>query len=257
MKSYFNGPVVSGGPPSLDVGLGLIPGQTGLNKFGYNPNIGTSEEDIWDVGGDWPGPLDSAVQFNIASTSLLDDGSPPGTGAQTVQIYGLDGSYALADESVTMDGTSDVLTSGSYFVVFRMVVTAAGSTGSNAGNITATASASGSSAMAQITQNLNQTLMACYMVPAGHTLALSGYYYGVDQGGAALDLSLKFLVEPFGETEQVKHWLGSRTEGAMPWQHRWEPYYAISEKSVVKLRAESSAVSTLVYGGFDGVLTEV
>ena len=46
----------------------------------------------------------------------------PGTGARTVLIEGLDENYDIQSETVTMDGTTNVVTTNTYIRLFRMTV---------------------------------------------------------------------------------------------------------------------------------------
>lgn len=125
----------------LEVEKGNVPGHTGVRVFGHNPDVDVGTEDVWEDGGTLT-RMTSAETMNIVSTSTDDDGSPVGTGARTVQVDGLDGDFVAASEVVTMNGTTDVLTSNTYIRVSDlMVLTAdATATNSNLGIITATAS---------------------------------------------------------------------------------------------------------------------
>ena len=189
-------------PFEYQVSLGQFPRYVGNNKFGYNNSVGTSQEEIWNVGG-VEAYLSSAEQMNIVSTSTNDDGSPAGTGAQTLTIFGLDNNWNEIQEDITLNGQTNVLTANSYLRVFRMIVTAAGATGSNVGTITATA-ATAATVHAQINPTDNQTLKINFSIPAGKY----GLIRGAEIGCAKTDdCEIRFKVRPFGEVFQTKRLL--------------------------------------------------
>jgi hypothetical protein len=104
------------------------------------------------------------------STSTDDDGSPVGTGARTVYIEGLNGSYNVVSETVTLNGTTNVPTVNSYLYVNQFYVATVGSGGVNAGEITAKVS---TTLYDLIAVGYNQRTTAHYCVPAGYTAYLT------------------------------------------------------------------------------------
>jgi len=123
------------------VGTGRVSGVVAQTTFGNNLSVGLSMEDVWFSGGTLYF-LSSAETIDLVSDSSSDDGSPAGTGAQTISVFGLDGDYNPVQETVIMNGTTPVTTSAAFLRVNRMVVTAVGSNEVNVGTITATASSS-------------------------------------------------------------------------------------------------------------------
>lgn len=167
----------------LEVEKGNIDGHTAVRVFGHNADIdnGTTE-DVWTAGGTLT-PMTSAETMNIVSTSTNDDGSPVGTGARTVLVAGLDGTGAPVSEVVTMNGTTNVLTSNSYLRVRRILVLTADSTATNTniGIITATAS---TAATVQCHMAAGVGLSQCihYTTP----LAKTAYLYRIELNNAKL-----------------------------------------------------------------------
>lgn len=124
----------------LDLARGNIPGMsTGIIR-GHNPSQTSASGDV-DISefGDVT-YLSSAETMNIVSTSTSDDGSPAGVGLQTLLIQGVDNDGAAIQETITLNGTTNVLTLNSYLRVNSMIGLAVGSTGWNVGDVTATAS---------------------------------------------------------------------------------------------------------------------
>ena len=174
-------------PFYLAVQQGKVPGYTMINKFGYNPSIGSGAfETIWETGDDYPWQS-SAVTVDVVSDDTNDDVA--GTGARTLRIQGLDSSYNLVEETVDMDGTTTVTTTQTFLRVFRMSVETAGTSGNNIGNISVTYTG-GSDVAATITAGNGQTLMTLYTIPAGYT----GYLLSMNiSSGKDQEMEFKFI----------------------------------------------------------------
>lgn len=145
-------------------GLALQKGEvnkfSAINKFGYNGAVGTSMELISVASANITYPT-SAGAVTVVSASTADDSA--GTGARTVLIEGLDENYDVQSETITMDGTTNVVTTNTYIRLFRMSVETAGTGGKNAGNITATID--GNEQVRISTDYENQSLICAYTIP--------------------------------------------------------------------------------------------
>jgi hypothetical protein len=121
---------------------------------------------LWSVGG-YMTLLTTARILSIVSTSTADDlGS---TGANYVQISGLDSNFNIITETVAMDGTTPVLTTQSFLRVNRARVVTAGTGRTNAGTITATAQVdSAIQFQIEIGDSISQSTY--FTVPAGYSL---------------------------------------------------------------------------------------
>ena len=159
----------------LAVAKGDFTGYTNVSKFGRNPNVKSADyETLWDGSNLYPWPT-AAETLNVVSTDANDTSA--GTGARTVEIEGLDSSWNVLTETVTMNGTSNVTTTNSFLRVYRVRVVTAGSTGVNEGTITCTNTTS-SNVIGQISlgsSGFGQSLMAVYTVPAGKTAYLINF----------------------------------------------------------------------------------
>ena len=242
----------------LEIARGNISGYDVVDKFGRNPDIdsGSGFEDVWDGGGTWVAPT-TARTHDIVSTSTNDDGSPAGTGAQTITIYGLDASGDEISESVTMNGTSNVATANTYTMIHRMAVTAAGSGGSNAGTITATAQTD-ATVTAQINTGLNQTLMAIYQIPNNKIGYMTNYFcsFNNDPSGAAI---IRLFVQPNGEVFQTKHVIGVVSSGQGSVQHQFDPPLGDSvfdEFAIIKMQGNSDADNSDISAGFSIIIID-
>ena len=241
-------------PFELQVSRSQIAYHTSFFKYGYNPNIINVNETIWDGGGIYSYPAAAAVMY--VSSSSANDASA-GTGARTVTFYGLDANYEEINETITLNGQTQVATTKSFLRVFRGFVATVGSGGTNAGDIYigttgASAGVPTGTFYAKITAGEAQTLMAVYTVPAGQTLYISQgtATHGTDTAGAYM--TIRFMVRPYGgvfrSTVKVDV---TGSELLFPFMYPLK----ITEKSDIEVRAicnknQINAVSATI----DGVL---
>ena len=154
----------------LAVAKGDFTGYSNVSKFGYNPTVGSGNyESIWEGSNAYPW-MSAADQLEVLSSDANDTSA--GTGARTVELQGLDSSWNLLTETVTMNGTSAVTTTGSFLRIFRARVVTGGTSLRNEGTITIRDQDT-STTRALITNGatdgMGQTLMAVYTIPAGKT----------------------------------------------------------------------------------------
>lgn len=151
---------------NYEVALGRRQGATTWNKFGYNSDLDTGTEIVAAFGGTFT-ILSAASTLTIVSSSTDDDGSPAGTGANTITITGIDANYAAQTEVVTLNGTTSVVTSSTWLGINRAAVSLSGSGQSNAGLITITATTGGST-QATIPVGEGTTQQAFFFTQADH-----------------------------------------------------------------------------------------
>lgn len=226
-----------------DIAEGNIANHFHMNKFGYNPTVGATEEDIWDGSAAYV-YLTSAEQLKVSSSDVNDDGSPAGTGARTLEIFGLDGNYDLQDEVLTLNGTTAVTTVGSYLRIFRAKVITAGTGDKNAGIIYVENNAE-TNTLAHIPIGLNQTQMALWTVPAGYTAYLVSFYGST---GLSKVTEILLYIRPFGEVFQVKNHFHIVED---VYQHNYILPISIPEKSDIAVRASVGVAGGAVAAGFD------
>ncbi len=99
-------------PLGMAIKRGMINNFSGIQKFGYNPTVGTSFETIWDVLIFILILLLQVQQLQHHLTSSDDNGG-------TVEIQGLDTNYDLATETLTIGGSASTT---SFIRVFRAVL---------------------------------------------------------------------------------------------------------------------------------------
>jgi hypothetical protein len=232
-------------PFELQVARGQIAWHYPLFKFGNNATVGDSLETIWAEGGLYS-YLTVATVLKVSSSST--DDTSAGTGARTVQLYGLDADYNEINELVTLNGQTAVNTTQSFLRIYRMVVRSAGSGGANAGVIYAGTGTVTTGVPANVYASVNgvtganQSLMALWTVPAGYTAYL--LQYNVSNGTTSQTpavCKLILSVRPYGEVFQSKD-VKSLTTG-MHVEETFPLPIKIEEKSDIEVRAISSSAS--------------
>jgi len=231
-------------PFELQVARGQVAYHESVYKFGNNAAVANVTETIWQQGGLYS-YLSAASVLKVSSSSANDTSA--GTGARTVELFGLDGDYNEINEVVTLNGQTAVNTTQSYLRINRMIVRSAGSGGYNAGIIYAGTGTVTTGVPANIYATINgdgtnQTLMALWTVPAGYT----GYLmqYDVSNGTTSATpavCKLTLVARPFGEVFQSKD-VKSLTTG-MHIENSLVVPVKFTEKTDIEVRAVSSSAS--------------
>jgi len=238
----------------LSISRGLVAGMSYVSKFGRNPDVdtGSTPEDIWSQGGIWVPPT-TARLHNVVSTSANDTSA--GTGARTITVYGLNGSYVETSETVTLNGTTPVATANSYVIIHRALVATAGSGATNAGDITFTAQTDATITCA-IVAGYAQTQLGVYQVPAGKTAYISQVGAGI-QGGASAQGDVCLFIKPFGGVYSLKLEMSLSVPGSSMVRHVFPVPIAATAKSLIKLMCTNiSSNNTDIHGTFDLVLVD-
>ena len=155
---------IDSAPFEWQIARGLVPNAIPINIFGYNTSIGNNPQTVWDVATEYIFPA-VASQLTIVSTSASDNTSAK------ILILGLDASWNMINEVVTLNGTANVTTSASFLRINQILMTHPGS-GQNGNVGTITAKISGT-IYAQINPTISKTQMGLYSVPAGYTLYIT------------------------------------------------------------------------------------
>ena len=166
--------------PYLQISKSLVSGSTPVYIAGENPGL-TGLEDLWSSSvSTWIPPTTATTVF-IYSNSAADTAA--GTGARTISISGLDGSYHQVSEILTLSGAAFVRTINSYWIIHKMVVLSAGSSNSAVGTISSIWAGNGSPTGPNINPLLNASQSCIYQVPAGHSLYITNYKIASHDGG--------------------------------------------------------------------------
>lgn len=136
--------------------------------FAYNPTVTDTESLVWTSGGPYTGWLTSAAAVRVRAGGNAND-TAAGTGARTLTVYGLNETWALASESITLAGASaSAATTTTFIRVHRVTVDTVGTyTGGNTGAITI--ETTGGTLVAAIEAGRSRTTLGLYTIPAGMT----------------------------------------------------------------------------------------
>ena len=239
----------------LAISKGHTKGHRTLYKFGYNPDVNGDEETVWEQGGDYPW-LDSAVTMFVSSTSVNDTSG--GSGANTILIQGLDENYVEIEETITLNGQTQVTTQLSYLRVYRAFVTLAGSSGTSGGIIyIGSSGATGGVPNGTVYANLsigNQTQIAAYTVPAGHTLYLDEINITAALNLANKRVNASFHTRDFGSNVFRTRFINVLQSSQLKQLFKYPQDFA--EKTDVEIRVSTNTTNNPIAASFQGVLVK-
>lgn len=169
---------VSGYETGLSISRGLVSGHSVFHKHGRNTAVGTTAENISQVGDATPYMPTAAVNVEVVTTG---NDTAAGTGARAVTIVGLNASFVLTTEVVaTNAGTAT--SSGTFIRVFSAYVSSAGTYGgNNANDITIRAATAGTTFLL-IPAGIGRSLTAHYCVPSGYSLYIKNIHFSIESG---------------------------------------------------------------------------
>lgn len=174
--------------PRLDIARNKWSDKRVNHKFGSNQDIGTTEEDIWYSGGNYPWPLVAETIRVRVGGNVADDSG--GVGAQKVVVEGLDTNFSEISEELTLAGASASAVSTLLFRrINRAYVSAVGAyTGTNAGDIIVENTTS-TNILADLQSGIGQTQLSMFTVPSNHKAYLTRVHVNVD-GSKAADIRM-------------------------------------------------------------------
>lgn len=240
----------------IPIAAGRFRGITIVNKFGINRDV-DGPEDVWNVGGTYTGFPDDAETVQVFSSDAAD--TIDGTGARTVQLYGLDASGAEITETVNMSGVTPAVTTLEFWRLNRAVVRSAGTGGANAGTITIRQSATTANVFGSVYPGSNQSEIAAYTIPAGKTGYIREINVSVNRastaGQADREAECSLFIRPPGEVFQTKAPMA--VSNGSPFIRILYGGIQCRELSDLKIRVRSvSRTDTVVAAGFDLVLID-
>lgn len=242
-------------PFELQVSRGQILGHTAVTVFGYNADVDQTLETLWPQGGVITYPA-AATVIKVSSSSANDTAA--GTGARTVLLEGLDGSFNEVSETVTLNGQTAVNTVNSYLFINNATVITAGSGLAAAGTIyfgvgVVTAGVP-ATVYASIVDGDNRSIAASYTVPGGHTgyVLSAGITAGQPTGSTSVTGKIIFR-------DAVT---GIRTTQAVSTINNGSAIYdfasllAVPEKTTIEGAAVGSADNNLVSSYFNMIIVQ-
>lgn len=225
-----------------------------IRKFGVNPDVdATPDEDIWDLGGQYVFPDDAGVAMTISSDSTDDDLG--GSGAEGVDIIGLDANGLVKRVSAVMDGQTAV-SIGVFSRVFRAVVTG---TQANVGIVyigsgTVTTGVPANKFAGILAAGI-QTQMAIFTVPSNMVGLLVKWEASL-QGVGTKSAVLQPYYRPSGGILAPKDNALLAQNGTTLIDRHYEIGDYLTSFTDVLLRANSASTDLVITGGFTILLKE-
>ena len=236
------------------VALDLHPSMLYISKFGKNSDIdaASTPEDIWDSGGLYTGFSTAAETLSVVSAHA-DDTNISGAGAWTVELQGLDVNFNIISETVTLNGTTPVVTTLPFIRCNRAIVRTAGANSENTGIISVTQSTSGD-LHATIDALHGQTAIAAYTVPNGYTglLIFTHVLTTLTTGGnAAAEVDLRIRPEGAAWRSIENNFVSNGAP--LVFDHTFPPVLASRTDAVVRCH-QASANNISISATFDILL---
>ncbi len=223
-----------------------------VHKFGTNQDVdtGSDPEDVWVPGGLYVFPTVAAATTIVSAGA---DDAAAGTGARTVVVQGLDGSWMKQSETVTLNGTSAVTLTNTYLRVFRAWVATAGSGETNAGALTI---AVDGTTVAVVPALGGQTQQAVYTIPNDYVEGyLVGIHASLERGNTARTAVLRLLTREDGGAWRVRDLWELSTTGSSTQGIEFPYWVVLQPKTDIVIRCqEVSANDTGISAWFDLVL---
>ena len=237
----------------LAIARGFTKGHRALYKFGYNPDVNGEEETVWAQGGNMTYPT-SAVTMFVSSTSANDANG--GTGANSIIIQGLDENYDEIEETVLLNGQTQVATQLAYLRVYRAFVTLAGTGGTSGGTIyIGSSGATGGVPNTTVYANLsfgNQTQIAAYTVPAGYTLYVDDINFTAALSQANKTATCSFVSRTFGSNVFRTRLINVLQSNQLITKFEYpQKFY---EKTDLECRVSTNTSNNAIGASFQGVL---
>ena len=254
----------------LAIAKGEVTGTTFIHKFGAAADFdaGDGVVTVWDGAND---ALLTGAAMDYTYSTTADIGTMSSSAADTVdiEVQGLDANYDLQTYTVTLNGTTDVDVSASggmdLIRVFRMKnVGSTNLAGQVYLRVNGTGQGSGipstpSSVRSIIDNGNNQTLMAIYTIPDGHTGYMRSFFAGSAGASKTTDYIVDLFARPFGQVFQLKHRSALVESGTSHWNHQYVEPEVFAAKTDVEIRVqttESPITAATIAAGFDLVLVE-
>lgn len=244
VKHIANKIRVSAMPYLFDIAEGNVANHDPVRQYGHNGVVAAAWEVVSDISAAQP-YLSSAERLKVVSAEAADDGAPAGDGARTVTLEGLDASYNILTETITMNGDTAVICTNSFLRVFKAYVATAGASATNEGVISIKNNAANVTLL-QIDALEGQSHAAIWTAPGGYT----GYivsWYATESSNKGVEVHL-FIRPDGGAWRSVRSivLLDSVYSEPLPLP------FSVAAKTDVEIRAKAIQAGANVTAGFEG-----
>ena len=191
----------------LAVAANTVTNVTLVQPYADNATVGTTIESISNSNVSQLIPIILGADIDITSADSNDTSA--GTGARTVRITYLDANFNQASQDMVMAGTGDVeitLQTVSFIQKAEILTTGTGLTGAGAITI---ADVTGSAVHAIIDAGSRDSGNCMWMIPAGHTGFIHGFWadvQAIDAGAGCCDMLLQVAHFGFSGVANSETW---------------------------------------------------
>jgi uncharacterized membrane protein len=245
----------------LAIAKGDVVNTTFIHKFGNAPDFdpGDGFVTVWDGADD--GDI-AAMQYTYSSTADIDSiVSSDVDDDEPIEVQGLNASYNLIIDTVTLNGQTPVHMDSTFIRVFRMKNIGDENLEGNVycytgGTVVLGVPSTPANVRAVIDNGNNQTLMAVYSIPAGKTGYMRDWYASTAGGVRAGVYEVELLARPFGGVFQIKHKASLIGDGTSNIQHKYEEPEVFLEKTDIEIRMNTDTNISSGSAGFDIVIID-
>ena len=242
------------------VSLGIVPGWGYEHKFGHGEDFDTANgvSLIWD-GMSISSKIPSYTYSTTADINSIASSSAGDT--VDISIKGLDTNWDLVEQTVTLTGQTAATLSTPLVRVFRAKNIGAADLVGDVYIATSSAVFSGgiptidTTIRAIIPIGYNQTQMAMYTVPAGHTLLIVEGWSGMSKSNTA-EGDLTIWRRSDGGVFRILHNIGHNTVGVGSDHRPYSLPLPLPEKTDLEYRFEALADNSAASAGFHGLLVQ-
>jgi len=223
-----------------------------INKFGRNLNIAANSnpEIIWSGGATYPFQT-SAQSIEIVSSSGLDTGG--GTGAQTIQVFGLDENWLPINETKTLTGIVEVDLDNTYIRIFRAEIINVGATNSNVGTINIQVQGGGT-ILAIIEPTIGQTLMAIFSTSANQIAYLKKVDASIVRTTNVVRGSMQIRIREFEQAIKTKKTFSFTSDNS--YQYLYVGSIILPPKTDIWLEKTFASAVSAISAEFDMIIQE-
>lgn len=239
MRTGTAGGSLIAAPWNLQVAMGMIPGVTGLNISGYNPQVGTDFVPLWDNSTGLYTYFPSAQPVRVWSSNGSDTDI-------TVSVTGLDSNYAVVTETIHLtNGVTGVLGITDFLRVNSASII---KTPMNAG-IIHVGNSDKTITLTTIEIGAGRSQMTIYTVPAGYTFYLTQSNWYTNQTGSQTALYRSWTRNSAGVINIIL---------TFPLQQQYNSVKVVPrpyiEKTDIQWQCQSSSGTSRVGGQIEGYL---
>ena len=233
VSKYFSNTTIA---EAVDLSQGELHGAGFIDKFGYNPTVGSNLETVWSGSNIYTYITTAGTAVATSSNTAADNGG-------TVLVQGLDANYDEVSETITIGGAAGSVL---FHRVYRASLTTATTADTNSGDITVTVD---TKSAAIIPAGYGQTLMALYTVPRRKT----GFLFQLDVGNSkTTELEVSVVIRNAVGVWQTKAFVTTR-DGFI--EKNFHIPLTIPQLCDIEVRVKGSATSA-VSAGFELVLVD-